>query len=70
MSIFMRGLGLQNSFRRRGDAHHGIASVLVVRAVPKVLVRNVRDVVGTENYIAAQKPNRCGPRWLMNLIAA
>ena len=52
----MRGLGLQNRLHRGGDPHHGITSVLAIRALPKVLVRNVPDVVRTENraYDTAQ----------------
>ena len=47
--IFKIALRLQKSFRRGGDGHHGIASVPASLALPKLLVRNVRDEVGTEN---------------------
>ena len=49
MSILMERLRLQNSFRHRGDAHHGISFVVAIRALPKILVRNLRDVVRTDN---------------------
>ena len=49
MSILMRGLRLQNRLRRGGDAHHRISSVLVICALPKELVRNVRAVVRTKS---------------------
>ena len=49
VTILMRGLGLQNGFRRRRNSHYGIATILAIGALSEVLIRNVRDMIRTKN---------------------